>query len=165
MISKRRHLLSIVFLDILLYCSAFILPTNAQVSDLENSQESFLLQKLFLREIGRISVFVVFKSENRATSELCFSSPQIVAISYIHLYKKLISPFWGARCNFYPSCSSFGFQAYQKYGFVHGTLMTADRLCRDHAFIHEGHYPNTDDGHFFDSVEQNYIFRAQKEED
>jgi putative membrane protein insertion efficiency factor len=165
MIAKRRHLLSFIFLDILLNINVFVLQVNAQGSDLEIPQESCVLQKLFLREFGGSAVFLIFKSENRETSELCFSSPQIVAISAIRLYKKLISPYFGARCNFYPSCSSFGFQAYQKYGFVHGTLMIADRLCRDHAFINQGHYPNADDGHFIDSVEQNYIFRAQKEGD
>jgi len=42
-------------------------------------------------------------------------------------------------CRFYPSCSSYGIQALQKYGAVKGSWLTARRICRCHPF-HPGGY-------------------------
>ena len=52
------------------------------------------------------------------------------AIQTIKLYQKYISPVDGQRCSMYPSCSEYGRQAFQKYGFLTGWIITCDRLLR-----------------------------------
>ena len=45
-------------------------------------------------------------------------------------YDEYISPIDGDRCPMQPSCSHYGRQAIETYGFVIGLLMTFDRLQR-----------------------------------
>ena len=35
-----------------------------------------------------------------------------------------------SKCQFYPSCSHFGSEAIREFGFIKGTLLTADRFMR-----------------------------------
>lgn len=55
-----------------------------------------------------------------------------IAKGGIIFYRKFVSPVYGNRCKMKPSCSSYSYQAYMKYGFLKGTLLTFDRL------LHEG---------------------------
>lgn len=49
----------------------------------------------------------------------------------LRLYKATISKLKGGkRCIFTPSCSVYSMEAYRRYGFVKGSLMTAKRLAR-----------------------------------
>lgn len=49
----------------------------------------------------------------------------------LKLYKATISKWKGRkRCIFTPSCSVYSMEAYQRYGFLKGSLMTAKRLLR-----------------------------------
>lgn len=57
---------------------------------------------------------------------------KLIAKSGIGFYKRFISPIGGARCRMKPSCSSYSYEAYAKYGFFLGTILTFDRL------LHEG---------------------------
>ena len=118
--------------------------------------------KPLVLDISGIPVFFYLEGKNRQSDKLQTSTAQIVSLVAIRLYRKLISPYLGVRCNFYPSCSEFGFQSYKKYGFLIGTLMTADRLSRDHCFIRLGEYPLNEEGHYLDPVENNYIFKKKK---
>ncbi len=59
------------------------------------------------------------------TSEL-----KLVATGLIRLYQKFISSQDGPSCQFLPSCSHFGMQCIQEYGFLRGVMLTADRLIR-----------------------------------
>ncbi|PIP81196.1 MAG: membrane protein insertion efficiency factor YidD [Gammaproteobacteria bacterium CG22_combo_CG10-13_8_21_14_all_40_8] len=43
-------------------------------------------------------------------------------------YQIFISPFLGARCRFYPSCSSYAIQAFETHGVVRGFWLTLKRL-------------------------------------
>ena len=45
-------------------------------------------------------------------------------------YKKFISSQDSGDCNFYPSCSVYGTQSFQKLGFLKGLFNTFDRLTR-----------------------------------
>ena len=47
-------------------------------------------------------------------------------IKMIRLYQKYISP-WKryGHCKYYPTCSNYAIEAYQKYGFFKGTALTA----------------------------------------
>ena len=58
------------------------------------------------------------------------SIPCRIAIVLIRFYQFAISPHLAGCCRFVPSCSAYGLQAFQKYGFVKGFKLTAKRLAR-----------------------------------
>ena len=53
-----------------------------------------------------------------------------IAIAIIKFYRFAISPHLAGCCRFEPTCSSYGLQAFQKYGFVKAFKLTAKRLMR-----------------------------------
>lgn len=54
-----------------------------------------------------------------------------LAIAMLRLYKATLSKLKGGkRCIFTPSCSVYSMEAYRRYGFIKGSLMTAKRLAR-----------------------------------
>jgi len=57
-----------------------------------------------------------------------------LAIFFIDLYRRWISPLLPPSCRFYPSCSAYARQAYIKHGFLSGTYYTAARLLRCHPY-------------------------------
>jgi len=50
----------------------------------------------------------------------------------IRVYQYLISPLWGRRCCFVPSCSAYMLQAIQKHGVVKGLFLGIKRILRCH---------------------------------
>jgi len=67
-----------------------------------------------------------------------------IAIYLIKLYKKRISPIKSARgykCKFYPSCSEYAIQAFEKYGFVKGLFYSTKRILRCNPFSKGGYDP------------------------
>lgn len=50
----------------------------------------------------------------------------------IRAYQLGLSPFLGARCRFYPSCSSYAAEAIALHGALNGGLLAARRLCKCH---------------------------------
>ena len=52
----------------------------------------------------------------------------------LRLYQRFVSPFLGASCRFYPSCSSYACEAIEKHGVLRGVWLSARRLCRCHPF-------------------------------
>ncbi|MDR2733192.1 MAG: membrane protein insertion efficiency factor YidD [Spirochaetota bacterium] len=57
----------------------------------------------------------------------------------IKVYQKCISPWLPPSCRFYPTCSEYAYQAFQKYGFFKGFWLTVKRLGKCHPF-HPGGY-------------------------
>ena len=55
-------------------------------------------------------------------------------IGLIGFYRKFISPFLGARCRFYPSCSAYALQAIEIHGAGRGSWLAVRRLSRCHPF-------------------------------
>jgi hypothetical protein len=53
-----------------------------------------------------------------------------VAIFIIKFYRFAISPHLAGCCRFEPTCSTYGLQAFQKYGFSKAFVLTAKRLMR-----------------------------------
>jgi len=62
-----------------------------------------------------------------------------IMIGIILFYQKGISPYLGPRCRFYPTCSHYGLQAYEKYGFFKGSYLTVRRILKCHPW-HPGGY-------------------------
>jgi len=86
------------------------------------------------------------------------SAPKKVLLKAIDFYRSFISPTQGARCGFYPSCSTFGLHAVQHYGVVQGGMMTADRLTRCNIFKQSGpDYYLRPDGRLYDPVQANLL--------
>lgn len=48
----------------------------------------------------------------------------------IKFYKRFISPLFPPRCKYYPSCSQYALDAYEKHGFFKGTLLAVWRILR-----------------------------------
>lgn len=48
----------------------------------------------------------------------------------IIFYRKFISPMFGARCRYYPSCSAYALEALKKHGPIKGTLLAVWRILR-----------------------------------
>jgi hypothetical protein len=49
-------------------------------------------------------------------------------------YRKFISPFLGAHCRFYPSCSAYALEAIKVHGAGRGSWLAIRRLGRCHPF-------------------------------
>ena len=64
-----------------------------------------------------------------------------VMIGLIRLYQKFISPLKQPSCRFFPTCSEYAIQAFQKYGFVKGLGKSLVRLLKCHPFHPGGHDP------------------------
>ncbi len=64
-------------------------------------------------------------------------------VAAVRFYQRFLSPFTGASCRFYPSCSDYSIQALQKHGFFRGILKTAVRLLKCHPYHPGGYDPVT----------------------
>ena len=77
----------------------------------------------------------------------------------IRWFQKYVSPMDGPRCQFAPTCSSFGYTAVHDHGPWHGILMTADRLLRCSYLTEARAYPRQPDGHLADPVVSNLLVK------
>ena len=57
----------------------------------------------------------------------------------ILFYQYAISPHFPSCCRYVPTCSTYAYQAVQKYGICRGGFMAVRRLLRCHPF-HPGGY-------------------------
>jgi len=67
--------------------------------------------------------------------------PKNIIIELINIYQTFISPYFGNRCRFEPSCSNYAIEAYRKRGFIIGTLKSIWRILRCHPFNRGGYDP------------------------
>ena len=68
----------------------------------------------------------------------------------IRVYQRLLSPVFGARCRYYPSCSDYAAQAISRFGILRGLVLAGWRLLRCNPWSHGG----------FDPVEEQRLFRS-----
>lgn len=60
----------------------------------------------------------------------------------IYLYRFLFSPWVGSQCRFYPTCSSYALQAFEKHGVLGGVFLTVRRVLMCNPwFGKHGHDP------------------------
>jgi len=62
-----------------------------------------------------------------------------IALKLIRFYQLAISPYFRPCCRYVPTCSSYTYEALQKYGIFRGGFMSLKRLLRCHPF-HTGGY-------------------------
>jgi putative membrane protein insertion efficiency factor len=67
----------------------------------------------------------------------------------IRAYQRLISPAFGNRCKYYPSCSEYAAQAISRFGILRGLVLAGWRLLRCNPWSHGG----------FDPVEDQRLFK------
>jgi putative membrane protein insertion efficiency factor len=60
-----------------------------------------------------------------------------IILKLIRMYKLLLSPLFGQRCRFYPTCSEYTSQAIEKHGLMKGLFFGTKRLLKCHPF-HKG---------------------------
>jgi putative membrane protein insertion efficiency factor len=48
----------------------------------------------------------------------------------VRLYQITLSPYWGAQCRFYPTCSCYAIDALKQHGAIKGTYLAVNRICR-----------------------------------
>jgi len=61
----------------------------------------------------------------------------------IRLYQMGVSPFFRPACRFYPTCSEYALQSFERYGIVRGALKSITRISKCHPF-HPGGYDPVD---------------------
>lgn len=66
----------------------------------------------------------------------------------IKFYQVLISPFFGKKCRFYPSCSAYALQALNKHGTIKGGYLSVKRILRCHPWNDGGYDPVPDEFKF-----------------
>jgi putative membrane protein insertion efficiency factor len=71
-----------------------------------------------------------------------------VMVAPIRLYQRVISPMFGSRCKYYPSCSEYAAQAISRFGILRGLVLAGWRLLRCNPWSHGG----------FDPVEDQRLF-------
>ncbi len=70
---------------------------------------------------------------NSLLSRLC--------IVLIKGYQGIISPYLPNACRYSPTCSQYGVEAYTKYGFFKGSILTLKRISRCHPWGGKGYDP------------------------
>ncbi len=64
-----------------------------------------------------------------------------VLIGLVGAYRYLLSPWWGARCRFSPTCSQYAIEALQRHGAWKGSVLALRRILRCHPWRAGGFDP------------------------
>ena len=59
----------------------------------------------------------------------------------IFLYQKLISPMFGPKCRFSPTCSVYSAKSIKKYGIIKGSWLSISRIIKCHPWGDSGYDP------------------------
>ena len=59
----------------------------------------------------------------------------------IRFYQRKISPLFGPKCRFYPTCSSYTVTAIERFGLFKGTLLGIGRISRCNILFPGGYDP------------------------
>ncbi len=56
--------------------------------------------------------------------------PQRLLTGVVHGYRLLLSPWLGAGCRFYPTCSAYALAALEQHGAAYGSALSVWRIVR-----------------------------------
>lgn len=71
--------------------------------------------------------------------------PRAILLGAIRVYQLAISPMWGPRCRFYPSCSCYAHEAIARHGALRGVLLAVYRILRCQPLSPGGYDPVPDE--------------------
>lgn len=116
---------------------------------------------LFTRQVGRsafsrIFLIVILAGViHSVNADVPGESDYSLADVLFTQYRAVFRPVLGRRCVYYPSCSHYGQESIQRYGFLFGTMMALERLTRCHPDSRSsGEYALTPNGRAEDTVVQ-----------
>jgi putative membrane protein insertion efficiency factor len=82
----------------------------------------------------------------------------------IRFYKKFLSPLKRHPvCRFYPTCSSYAIEAFEKRGFFAGMILTVYRILRCNPFCRGGFDPVPDKG--FSTMGRGVVFTDENDDE
>lgn len=64
-----------------------------------------------------------------------------IILVIIKFYKSAVSVHLPPSCRYYPSCSTYAFEAVSRYGVLRGGWLAVKRILRCHPFHHGGYDP------------------------
>ncbi len=64
-----------------------------------------------------------------------------IIVAMISFYQKQISPLFGKKCIYIPTCSEYTKEAIEVYGVFRGSFMGIKRILRCHPFSKGGYDP------------------------
>lgn len=69
-----------------------------------------------------------------------------VLVGLISLYRRFVSPLFGAHCRYHPTCSEYALTAIQRFGALKGSRMALSRIARCHPWAAGGvdHVPESE---------------------
>ncbi len=62
-------------------------------------------------------------------------------LNIIVFYRKFISPLKGPCCRFFPTCSMYALEAFERFGVIYGGLLVVYRILRCNPFCKSGYDP------------------------
>ncbi|AWK14961.1 membrane protein insertion efficiency factor YidD [Candidatus Fukatsuia symbiotica] len=62
-------------------------------------------------------------------------------IGLIRGYQRVVSPLFGPRCRFHPTCSDYALEALGKFGVIKGSWLTLKRVLKCHPLNSGGYDP------------------------
>jgi putative membrane protein insertion efficiency factor len=71
-----------------------------------------------------------------------------IAMGLIRLYQLTLSPLLPPSCRFTPTCSQYGYEAFERFGFFKGVWLTVKRVARCQPFNPGGYDPVPEEFHF-----------------
>jgi hypothetical protein len=64
-----------------------------------------------------------------------------ICIYIVKFYQAYISPLLGQNCRYYPSCSSYCIESFEKYNAIYACYLTIKRIFKCNPFGGSGHDP------------------------
>ena len=61
-----------------------------------------------------------------------YETMKYLLLGAINVYRWLLSPFLGASCRFYPSCSTYALEAIERHGTLRGSWLAVKRISKCH---------------------------------
>ena len=66
---------------------------------------------------------------------------KMLMIKAIRFYQKKISPLFGPKCRYYPTCSQYAILAIERFGVIKGSFLAVSRILRCNPLFPGGYDP------------------------
>ena len=64
--------------------------------------------------------------------------PALAGLALLRVYRLTLSPLYGDRCKYHPTCSQYALDAVRELGLLRGALLAALRILRCNPWSHGG---------------------------